>query len=128
MENVNKEEIEAPEENRPEKKSKKKLIIISTVLGLIVTIGIIYFVISANYETTDNAQLDADIVSIKSSVQGYVKSIRFKDNQRVKKGDTLIILDDTDLKTRVAQADAALENAKDNLLSVKSNASASSES
>ncbi len=111
----------------PEKKSKKKLIIISTVLSVILIIGIIYFIISANYESTDNAQLDADIVSVKSSVQGYIKSIRFKDNQQVKKGDTLIIIDDTDLKTRVAQAEAALENAKANLLSVKSNANASSE-
>ncbi len=114
-------------DTQTEKKSKKKIIIISTVLSVILIIGITYFVISANYESTDNAQLDADIVSIKSSVSGYIKAIKFKDNQQVKNGDTLIIIDDTDLKTKVAQADAALENAKDNLLSVKSNASASSE-
>ncbi len=111
----------------PEKKSKKKLVIISSVLSIVLIIGIIYFVISANYETTDNAQLDADIVSIKSSVSGYVQAIRFKDNQQVKKGDTLITIDNTDLRTRVAQAEAALENAKANLLSVKSNASASTD-
>lgn len=114
-------------DNGTEKKSKKKLIIISTILSVVLIVGIIYFVISANYESTDNAQLDADIVSIKSSVLGYIKAIRFKDNQEVKKGDTLIIIDDTDLKTRVTQAEAALENSKDNLISVKNNSSASSE-
>ena len=113
--------------NNEEKKSKKKLVIISAVLGTILTIGIIYFIISANYESTDNAQIDADIVPIKSSVSGYIKYIKFKDNQQVKKGDTLVIIDDTDLKTRVAQSEAALENAKANLISVQNNASASSE-
>jgi membrane fusion protein (multidrug efflux system) len=110
-----------------EKKSKKKLVIIGSILGTILTIAIIYFINAANYETTDNAQLDADIVPIKSSVSGYIKTIHFKDNEHVKKGQLLITIDDTDLKTKVAQAQAALENAKANLLSVKSNATAVSE-
>lgn len=123
----NQQEEETMDNNGSEKKSKKKLIIISGVLSTILIIAIIYFVRSANYESTDNAQIDADIVPIKSSVSGYIKAIKFKDNQPIKKGDTLIIIDDTDLKTRVAQAEAALENAKANLLSVKNNANASSE-
>ena len=127
MEKTIKAENESMENQETEKKSKKKLIIISSVLSVILITGIIYFVISANYESTDNAQLDADIVSVKSSVSGYIKAVKFKDNQQIKKGDTLIIIDDTDLKTRVAQAEAALENSKDNLISVQSNASASSE-
>ena len=110
-----------------EKKSKKKLIIISTILGTIAIIAIVYLIKSANYEGTDNAQIDADIIPVKSSVWGYVKTIRFKDNQPMKKGDTLITIDDTDLKTKVAQAEAAVESAKANLISVKSNAGASSE-
>ena len=120
-------EVNETMDNIPEKKSKKKLIIISTVLSIILFIAIIYFVINANYESTDNAQLDADIIPVKSSVSGYIKTIAFKDNQEVKKGDTLIIIDDTDLKTRVAQAQAGLENAKANLLSVHSNANAFSD-
>lgn len=115
------------ENTAPEKKGKKKLVILAGVLGTIATIAIIYFIIGANYESTDNAQLDADIVPIRSSVSGYVKTIHFKDNQTVKKGDLLITIDDTDLRTKVAQAEAALENAKANLLSVKSNATAVSE-
>ena len=115
------------ENNSTEKKKNKKPIIIGGVLGTILIIGIIYFIIAAGYESTDNAQLDADIVPIKSSVSGYVKEIHFKDNDHVKKGDLLITIDDTDLKTKVAQAEAGLENAKANLLSVKSNANAVSE-
>src|SRR5580693_6241372 len=118
---------ESTENSATEKKSKKKLVIISSVLSVILIIGIIYFIISANYESTDNAQIDADIVPIKASVSGYVKTIKFKDNEQKKKGDTLIIIDDTDLKTRVAQADAALENAKANLIAMQNNSSASEE-
>lgn len=114
--------------NQPkEKKSKKKLFIIAGILGTVLVFGIIYFIIAAGYESTDNAQLDADIVPIRASVSGYVKTIHFKDNEHVKKGQLLITIDDTDLKTKVAQAEAAMENAKANLLSVKSNATAVSQ-
>src|SRR6218665_116522 len=111
----------------PEKKSKKRLFIVGGILGAVLIIGIIYFVIGANYETTDNAQLDADIVPIRASVSGYIKTIHFKDDEHVKKGQLLITIDDVDLKAKVAQAQAALENAKANLLSVKSNATAVSQ-
>ncbi|MCW3084276.1 MAG: secretion protein HlyD family protein [Bacteroidetes bacterium] len=124
MENQDKQTME---NKAPEKKSKKRLVIISSILGVVLIIGIIYFVISAGYESTDNAQLDADIVPIKASVSGYIKTIHFKDNEHVKKGQLLITIDDVDLKAHLAQAEAALENAKANLLSVKSNANASTE-
>ncbi len=110
-----------------EKKKKNKVVLFGSVIGVLLIISIIYFVNAANYESTDNAQLDADIVPIKSSVAGYIKSIHFKDNDIVKKGQLLITIDDVDLKTRVAQANAALENAKANLTSVQSTSTASYE-
>lgn len=113
--------------DKSEKKSKKKPLIIFGVLSCILIIGIVYFVMGINYESTDNAQLDADIVPIKSSVSGYIKTIYFKDNAQVKKGQLLVTIDDIDLKTRVAQSEAALENAKANLISAKNNASAGSQ-
>lgn len=108
-----------------EKKSKKKLFIILGIVSVILFLGLYYFIKSANFETTDNAQLDADIIPIKSSIAGYVKAIKFKDNQSVKKGDTLLTIEATDFQTRVAQAEATLENAKANLLAMRSSASAS---
>lgn len=116
-----------PVETKSEKKNTKKIKIIASILGSIIVIGVIYFIIAANYISTDNAQLDADIVPIRSSVSGYIKTISFKDNEHVKKGQLLITIDDVDLKAKVAQAEAALENAKANLLSVKSNATAVSQ-
>ena len=127
MKHTNQSENQTMENTAPEKKKNKKPFIIGGVLSTILIIGIIYFIIGANYENSDNAQLDADIIPIKSSVSGYIKTIHFKDNEHVKKGQLLITIDDTDLKTRVAQSEAALESAKANLLSVKNNANAVSE-
>lgn len=117
----NQEKNKAMTEEKAPKKGKKVYIFIGIAVVVVVAVFINYM-LNANYEKTDNAQLDADIIPIRSSVGGYIKTVHFKDNQFVKKGDLLITIDDTELKARVAQAEAALENAKSNLEAVKSNA------
>lgn len=111
------------EEKQP-KKGKKVFIFAGIAVAVLIAV-VINYVLGANYEKTDNAQIDADIVPIRSSVGGYIKTIHFKDNQLVKKGDLLFTIEDTELKAKVAQAEAALENAKANLAAVKTNAVAS---
>lgn len=64
-----------------------------------------------NVEFTDNAQVKQQIVPVNSRVQGYIKDIRFKEYEYVKKGDTLVIIDDADMRLRVAQARADYRNA-----------------
>ena len=97
------------------KKSPKVLLIVLLVAVIIAVAGIFYFVRSAGYETTDNAQLDGNIVSLRSGVTAYIDEIRFQDNQEIHKGDTLIIFNTTALQAKVKQAEAALENAKASL-------------
>lgn len=62
-------------------------------------------------EFTDNAQVQQQIVPVNSRVQGYIKEIRFKEYEAVKKGDTLVIIDDADLRLNVARARADYQNA-----------------
>lgn len=69
------------------------------------------FIRFGNVEFTDNAQIQQQIVPVNSRVQGYIKEIRFKEYQQVKKGDTLVVIDDADLRLRVAQARADYSNA-----------------
>ncbi len=69
------------------------------------------FVRFGNVEFTDNAQVKQQIVPVNSRVQGYIKEIRFKEYEKVKRGDTLIIIDDSDMSLRVAQARADYQNA-----------------
>ncbi len=59
----------------------------------------------------DNAQVRQQIVPVNSRVQGYVKEIRFREYQQVKKGDTLVIIDDADIHLDLARARADYQNA-----------------
>lgn len=78
------------------------------VAGLWVASKFIHF---GNVEFTDNAQVQRQIVPVNSRVQGYIKEIRFKEYEPVKKGDTLVIIDDADMRLRVAQANVDYQNA-----------------
>lgn len=90
------------------------------ILSYIVTAAVIIiaavwvgsrFIHLGNVEFTDNAQVRQQIVPVNSRVQGYIKEIRFKEFEPVKKGDTLVIIDDADMRLNVARAKADLQNA-----------------
>jgi len=96
------------------RQEKKKLMMTGIVAAVVLVLGFaaLWIVISNRYESTDDAQIDGNIAPVKTSVNGYVKEIRFKDDQFVKKGDTLVVLDNTDLLTKVKIADTDLQKAK----------------
>lgn len=71
----------------------------------------IKFIHLGDVEFTDNAQVKQQIVPVNSRVQGYIKEIRFKEYQAVKKGDTLVIIDDADMRLNLARAKADYQNA-----------------
>ena len=66
-------------------------------------------------QETDNAQVQADISPVIPKVGGTVLAVRVADNQRVKAGDTLALLDDRDFKLRVEQSEIALAQAQANV-------------
>lgn len=77
-----------------------------------------------HHEETDDAQVSADISPVIPRVPGYVTEVKVKDNQWVKKGDTLLLLDERDFVIKVEQAEAALATAQSNLSSAKASTSA----
>ncbi|HET6680469.1 MAG TPA: HlyD family secretion protein [Gemmatimonadaceae bacterium] len=62
--------------------------------------------------STDNAQVDGHVLPVLARVGGYVTTLRVEENQHVNAGDTLLALDDTDYRLRVAQAEADLRAAE----------------
>ncbi|MEO6894367.1 MAG: HlyD family secretion protein [Ginsengibacter sp.] len=56
---------------------------------------------------TEDAQVEEFINPINTRVSAYIKEIRFIDHQSVKKGDTLIVLDNREILTQLGQAKAA---------------------
>jgi membrane fusion protein (multidrug efflux system) len=47
--------------------------------------------------TTNDAQIEQYITPVSSKVSGFIKTIKFNENQFVHKGDTLIIIDNVNL-------------------------------
>ena len=114
-----------PVANAPKKRSKTFLIILILMVAGGGWFGFSKYIHSQHHEETDDAQIEANISPVIPRVAGYVKEVRVKDNQVVKKGDTLLILDDRDLALRVQQAEAALATAKSNLGSAEAVTNAS---
>lgn len=95
-------------------KTKK---LIYNIVACIILLGAIAWVCEkfihlGNVEFTENAQVKQLIIPVNSRVQGYIKEVRFDEYTKVQKGDTLVIIEDTEYRYMVAQAEANLANAK----------------
>lgn len=62
-------------------------------------------------ETSDDAQIEQYISPVNLRASGYIKKVCFTEHQNVKKGDTLLILDNREYRIRVMEAEAALKDA-----------------
>ena len=94
----------------PVKKKKVNTKFLSVFLAVVVLGGIFGYITWKNgqaHEKTDDAQIEAKLSPIIPKISGYIKEVRVVDNQWVKKGDTLLILDDAEYVLKVRQAEAA---------------------
>jgi membrane fusion protein (multidrug efflux system) len=64
------------------------------------------------HEETDDAQVEGHISPVLPRVSGYVARVLVSDNQHVDAGQALIEIDPRELDLKVAQSDAALQNAQ----------------
>ena len=103
----------------PKKKSKTFIIVLALLLILGGWFGLTKYVHGQHHEETDDAQVESNISPVIPRISGYVLKVSVSDNQPVQKGDTLLVLDDRDLKLKVDQAEAALATAQSNLASAK---------
>lgn len=86
----------------------KKRVIPNFIISLIIVAGIRWvcakFVHLGNVEFTDNAQVKQHLSPVSTRVQGFIKKICFEEYQQVRKGDTLVIIEDTEYRLKLAQA------------------------
>lgn len=77
-------------------------------------LGVTFFLEGYHYEQTNDAQVDAYLSPLNAKVGGYINTIYYKDNQQVKKGDTLVLieLDEYGLKKDIASAELMSSHAK----------------
>ncbi len=87
------------------------------LLGVVVVLGIIawglyYVLVTSHHVETDNAYVGADTALVTPLIAGPVAKVLVVETQVVKAGDPLVVLDDSDAKIAVAEAEAALGQAQ----------------
>jgi membrane fusion protein (multidrug efflux system) len=82
--------------------------VIAVVLIVLVLGGFAYWLMGRGKVSTDDAQVNGDLVPISPRVAGYLDSIAVQDNQEVKAGQLLVQLDTRDLEAKVRKAEADL--------------------
>src|SRR5919112_5235124 len=101
-----------PEQAEPRMRRRRLPLIIVGVLALALAAwGLNRYLYSRNHVSTDNAQVDGHITLIAPRVAAFVNRILVDDNQHVAAGDTLVVLDDRDLKVKLEEAEAELRAA-----------------
>jgi len=93
------------------RKAKKAYLILGVVAALVAGVWFLHRWWTAGKQSTDDAQVEADVVPVAARVGGVVKMAYVHDNQLVNAGDKLFDLDPADLDVEVARADAELQAA-----------------
>jgi len=97
---------------KPKKKKRLPLYIGAGILLVAAIGGLIYWLYARQYESTDDAFIEGDIVQVSPKVSAYVAKVYVKENQPVHKGDLLVELDTKDYEARLEQARAQLKAAE----------------
>ncbi|MBX2907480.1 MAG: HlyD family secretion protein [Taibaiella sp.] len=103
------------EQGAPKNNNTRFIIVLAVLVLGGGAFGITKYTHAQHHEETDDAQIDAHISPVIPRISGYVMDVRVKDNQVVKKGDTLVVLDNRAESIRVTEMEAALEVASKNL-------------
>src|SRR5450759_1978871 len=121
---VTEKKVKQAKKTSSKKRNKTFIIVLALLVIFGAWFGLTKYVHGKHHEETDDAQVEANSSPVIPRISGYVLQVRIKDNQPVHKGDTLLVLDDRDLKLKLAQAEAALTIAQSNLEAAKATTSA----
>lgn len=106
-------------------KSRRKRIILFSLLALTVAVaGGGYYTywkrVGSRYISTDDAYTAAEVAVVTAQIDGPVAAVNVVDSQQVKRGDVLIVIDDTDARLAQRQAEADLARARAQVASATS--------
>lgn len=88
---------------------KRYIFAFLTIIGLAYLGYFIYNITGS--QSTDDAYVETTTVSVSPKVAGQIVKVLVKDNQPVKAGDVVAVIDRIDYKVKLDQADAAYERA-----------------
>lgn len=98
--------------------------ILSIIAWIFVAIGLIslvwFYVFSRSHISTNNAQVKQYITPVSSKVSGFIKEVRFNENQLVHQGDTLVVIDNREFKNQVELAKTTLAGTSESVATYES--------
>ncbi len=103
---------------------RRRRLVIGVAIVLILAVAYVatLFFHNLTHESTDDAFIDAHIMSIAPKIAGKISAVKVRNNEFVKKGQVLLEIDPRDVEAMVAQKRAALEVAQAHLENAKMSA------
>jgi len=102
-------EIAKQTASTPNTTRKKMFVALASGVALIgLGFGAYQVFLGSKHVTTDNAYVDTDAAQVNALTSGPVKEVRVVDTQTVRKGDILVVIDNTDRRLELEQAQSAL--------------------
>lgn len=89
------------------------------IVLLLAAVGLAMWWLNARqYESTDDAFIDARTITVSAEISGRITDLAVTDNQPVKAGDVLLRIDDSDYQASLKQADAGVASAQADIVDV----------
>ena len=109
--------------NGDKKNHRRKLFAIFGGVLILIVIGYLIWLIffAGKSVSTDNAYTAAEVADVTPLVGGPVKQVNVVNTQLVRAGDVLVVLDDTDARIAVSQAEAELGSARRKVMQIMAN-------
>jgi membrane fusion protein, multidrug efflux system len=101
-------------------KNRRAFLILGIAIFAFILIALIYWFLTRNEISTDDAFTDGNAIIIAPQINGIVKNLFVNDNGHVQQGQTLLEIDQRDYLTNVRQAEAALALSESSLSESKS--------
>ncbi len=123
MANENANNIERKDEQTKKRIGKQRIIAACVLVILGIAVGL-YANNASKYQSTDDAYVEAHMVQVAPKVTGQIIELNVEDNQRIKEGDIVAVIDKDDYRIRFEQADADYQKELANQKVAKANFSA----
>jgi membrane fusion protein (multidrug efflux system) len=112
--------LEKPEQSVPAKQRAHGLLrrhpytalAATVVVAILVAAGLMWWLHARDYESTDDAFIDARNVNVSPQVVGAITDVPVTDNQLVQTGGLLVQIDPRDYQAAVEEAEAEVEQSK----------------
>jgi membrane fusion protein (multidrug efflux system) len=105
--------VPADEPVPPRPRGKRRILVVVAAVAALAVAGVgAHAYMTRGEESTDDAQVEADVVALAPRVGGTVAEVLVPDNAHVTAGQPLFRIDDADYQARVRQSEAELATAQ----------------